>query len=110
MKPTREELIQEIRKVGLQIVQTEYRGVTIIPIREIKPKVMKHFRINRVMFDKILLSKFPSFHEDGLGLSGCGRRQTTYLHYVTRNPEHPTFMDSYCFFHINKELREAQKT
>lgn len=101
-KPTREELIKKIVQIGLHLTYTKMHGVTIIHVRYIKRIVMKHFKINRVEFDKILLSKFPSFHEDGLGLSVCGKRQSSNLNYVTRNPEHPTFTNSWCFFHINK--------
>ena len=105
MKPSRKELIQKIIKVGYQFSVSEYRGVLIIPVRAVKRKVMKIFGITRFEFDDILLLKTrPSFHEDGLHLSSCGGRKTTNLDYVTSDHSKPTFMNSFCFFHINKEF------
>lgn len=98
----RNRLIQEIIKEGYQYAIQKYHGVTFIPVKAIKRKIMKKIKINRWQFDKILLSEgFPSYHEEGLGLASCGSRQTTNLNYVTRNPDKPTFMNSYCFFEIN---------
>ena len=65
-------------------------------------------------FDKLLLSEgVPRYHEDGLGLASCGSRASSKLNYVTFDHDHPTFMNSFCFFEINPEIArkiiEAQK-
>ena len=105
MKVSREKLIQEIIKEGYYFATHKYHGVTFVPVREVKRKVMKKLKINRWVFDKILLSKgILDYHKEGLHLSGCGSRVGGNLNYVTHNHEHPTFMNSYCFFQINPEF------
>ena len=105
MKVNREKLIQEIIKEGYRFAIEKYHGVTFIPIRAVKRKVMKKLKINRWEFDKILLSEYgPNYHTDGLSLASCGSRVGGNLNYVTHNHEHPTFMNSYCFFEINPEF------
>ena len=105
MKVSREKLIQEIIKEGYRFAIREYHGVTFVPIRAVKRKVMKKLKINRWEFDKILLSKGrPNYHTEGLNLASCGSRVGGNLNYVTHDHEHPTFMNSYCFFEINPEF------
>ena len=105
MKVNREKLIQEIIKEGYYFATHEYRGVTFIPVREVKRKVMKKLKITRFEFDKLLLFEGkPGYHTEGLSLSSCGGRVGGNLNYVTHNHEHPTFMNSYCFFQINPEF------
>ena len=102
---TRKELIEEIIKESYKFSIEKYRGVMFVPIREIKPKLMKKFKLNRFKFDKLLLSEGePFFHEDGLGLSRCGGYQSSRLNYVSSVKEHTSFMNSFCFFDINFEV------
>ena len=115
MKVTRKQLIEEILVQGYSFAIREYHGVMCPHIRRIKPSVMRKFRLNRWEFDKLLLSEgVPYYHEDGLGLASCGSRASSKLNYVTFNHEHPTFMNSFCFFEINPEIAkkiiEAQKS
>ena len=105
MKVNREKLIQEIIKEGYSFAIREYHGVTYVPVRVIKRKLMKKLKINRFEFDKILLSGGrPNYHTEGLNLASCGSRVGSNLNYVTHNYNHPTFMNSYCFFQINPEF------
>jgi len=105
MKPTRKQLIEEIIVQGYTFAVRKYRGVMCPSIRSIKRLVMRKLRLNRWQFDKLLLSNgIPSYHEDGLHLASCGSRQSSKLNYVTLDHEHPTFMNSFCFFEINPEI------
>ena len=105
MKASRKKLIQEIIKEGYHFAIHEYRGVTFVPVRVVKRKVMKKLKINRFEFDKILLSEGrPNYHTEGLNLASCGSRVGGNLNYVTRDYNRPTFMNSFCFFQINPEF------
>ena len=105
MNVSREKIIQEIIKEGYYFAINKYHGVTFVPVRSIKRKIMKKLKINRREFDKILLSEGKlGYHTEGLSLSSCGGRVGGNLNYVTHNHEHPTFMNSYCFFQINPEF------
>lgn len=105
MKVDREQLIKEVLTVSYYVAIHKYRGVTFVPVREVKRKVMKKLKISRFEFDKLLLSEGKlGYHTDGLSLSSCGSRVGGNLNYVTHNHKHPTFMNSYCFFQINPEF------
>lgn len=105
MKVTRKQLIEEIVIQSYNFSIREYHCVMTPPIRQIKPSVMRKLRLNRWQFDKLLLSEGqPTFYEDGFILCSCGQRESSGLGYVTRNPEHPTFMNSYCYFQLNPEI------
>ena len=105
MKPTRKQLIEEIIVQGHIFAVRHYHGVLTLPIRQIKPSVMRKFKINRWQFDKLLLSEgLPTYHEDGLNLCSCGQRESSKLGYVTLDFNHPTFMNSFCYFQLNPEI------
>lgn len=115
MKPTRKELIEEIIAQGYTFAVQHGHGGLFPPIRNIKPSVMRKFRLNRWQFDKLLLSDgHPTYYEDGLNLCSCGQRESSALGYVTFSPEHPTMMNSFCYFQLNPEIArkiiESRKT
>ena len=105
MKPTRKQLIEEIVIQGYKVALNKYHGGMCPAIREIKPSIMRQFKLNRWDFDRLLLSEgHLDYYKDGINLASCGRKVSTNLEYVTFDHEHPTIMNSYCFFQINPEV------
>jgi hypothetical protein len=101
---TRKQLVEEILFQGYMYV-IHHHGVAFVPVRQIKPSVMRKLGLNRWKFDKLLLSEGqPTYHEDGFILCSCGARESSKLGYVTYNHEHPTFMNSFCYLQLNLEI------